>query len=82
MITLYYTVEKELQKIDGVEETTEWKDISLYKIEDNQPKLITTIQAENEYSTIDELNHFVEIIITEDDDFGLDVNETYLFEQL
>lgn len=82
MKTLYYTVEKELENTDGIEYANGYKNISLYKIEADQPKLITTIQAENEYNTLDELNHFVKTTITEEDDFGLNINETYLFKKL
>jgi hypothetical protein len=82
MKTLYYTVEIELEDCEGTEKTTGFKDINLYKIEDNKPLLITSIQAENQYATIDELNHFIMFTITEEDNFGLDLETTYLFDQL
>jgi len=43
MITLYYSVEKELQQIDhnsDLEETTGWKNISLYDINSQTLSLI------------------------------------------
>ncbi len=83
MKTLYYTVDKELNNIDGTEETTGYKDIRLYDIIDNKPVLITEISAENEYSTIDELNHFVEVTIMEEDfETHLNKEDTFVFELL
>ena len=45
MKTLYYTVEKELQDIDGIEETTGYKDIRVYDIVNNKPKLVVEINV-------------------------------------
>jgi hypothetical protein len=83
MRTLYFTVEKELRDIDGIEKTTGYKTIKVYDIVENKPKLIVEIEAENEYSTIDELEHFVENLLQEDDfETHLDKDMTFLFEQL
>ena len=83
MKKLFYVVEKELEDIDGVQETTGYKDIRLYDIVDNVPKLVDTISAENEYSTLDELKCFVEETIqAEDYETHLDKTEEYVFEQL
>lgn len=83
MKTLYYTVEKELQDIDGIEETTGYKTILLYDIVDNKPKLIAEISAENEYSTQDEINFFLENTLQEDDfETHLNKEDTFLTEQL
>ena len=83
MKTLYFTVEKQLQDIDGIEETTGHKTIAVYDIVDNKPKLVVEIEAENECSTIDELEHFVEYLLQEEDfETHLDKNMTFLFEQL
>lgn len=83
MKTLYFTVEKELQNIDGIEETTGYKTIAVYDIVENKPKLVIEIEAENEYSTTDELAHFVENLLQEEDfETHLDKNMTFLFEQL
>jgi hypothetical protein len=81
MKTLYYTVTKQLNDIDGVEETNGFKDIRIYDIIDNKPLLITEIEAENEYSSLDEINHFVEITMMEEDfETHLDKEETYTFQ--
>lgn len=83
MKTLYFTVEKELQNIDGIEETTGYKTITVYDIVENKPKIVVEIQAENEYSTVDELEHFVENLLQEEDfETHLDKGMTFLFEQL
>jgi len=83
MKTLYFTVEKELQDIDGIEETTGYKIITVYDIVENKPKLVVEIEAENEYSTTDELEHFVENLLQEEDfETHLDKEMTFLFEQL
>lgn len=83
MKTLYYTVEKELQNVGEVEETTGYKDIRLYDIVDNKPILITEISAENGYDTIDELNYFVEeTMMDEEFETHLDKDLTYIFEPL
>lgn len=45
---LYYTVEKELQDIDGIEETTGNKKVLVYEIVDNKPKELLEIDLFNE----------------------------------
>jgi len=40
---LYYTIEKELQSNGECEETTGFKSISLYSIENNTPEIIAQI---------------------------------------
>lgn len=83
MKTLYYTVTKQLNDYDRVQETNGFKDIILYDIVDNKPKLVVEIEAENEYSDLDELNHFIEFTIQEEDfETHLDKEESYLFELL
>lgn len=83
MKTLYYTVEKELRDVDGFQETTGYKDIRIYDIVDNKPLLITEISAENEYSTLEELEYFVEFTLQEDDfETHLDKELTFTFEML
>lgn len=83
MKTLYYVVEKELQDIDGVEETTGYKDIRIYDIVDGVPKLVDTISADNEYSTLDELKCFFEETIQEEDyETYLDKTEKFEFVEL
>lgn len=83
MKTLYYTVTKQLNDLIGFEETNGYKDISIYDIVNNKPVLVAEIEAENEYSTIDELNHFVEYTLQEVDFIThLEKDKTYTFEQL
>ncbi len=83
MKTLYYVVEKELENIGGVEETTGYKDVRVYDIGKGMPKLVIDINIENSDSTLDELKTYVEETI-QDEDFEteLDKNETYTFVQL
>ena len=83
MKTLYFTVEKELRDVDGIEETTGHKTITVYDIVENKPKLVVEIEAGNEYSTADELEHFAENLLQEEDfETHLDKEMTFLFEQL
>jgi hypothetical protein len=65
MITLYYTVEKELQQIDhnsDLEETTGWKDISLYDIDSQTLSLIVLqdFHVENTENTEEILTEWLE----------------------
>jgi len=39
MSKLYYTVEKQTQNIDTIEECTGWKNIMVYEIANDRPKL-------------------------------------------
>lgn len=83
MKTLYYTVEKELRDVGGVYETTGYKDIRIYDIVDNKPLLVTEISAENEYSTLEEIEYFVEFTLQEEDfETHLDKELTFTFEIL
>ena len=80
MKTLYYTVTKQLIDVDGFEETNGYKDIIIYDIIDNKPLIVAEIEAENEYNTLDELNHFVEYTLMEEDfETHLNKEETYNF---
>jgi len=81
MKTLYYTVEKELQDIDGIEETTGYKFVRLYDIVNNKPLLIAEITGDNENSNLDEINLFIEETMMEESfETYLDKKETYIFE--
>lgn len=65
MITLYYTVEKELQQIDhnsDLEETTGWKNISLYDINSQTLSLIVLqdFHVENTENTKEILTEWIE----------------------
>ena len=80
MKTLYYTVTKQLIDVDGFEETNGYKDIIIYDIVDNKPLIVAEIEAENEYNTLDELNHFIEYTLLEEDfETHLNKEETYNF---
>lgn len=83
MKTLYYTVEKELQSVDGFEETTGHKTIRVYDFVENKPILIFEIEADNENSSQSELDFFVEETLQEEDfETHLDKEETFTFELL
>ena len=83
MKTLYYTTEKQLQDIDGIEETTGIKDISLYDIVDNKPILVIEIQVTNDCNTLQELEYFVEETLMGDDfETHLNKEETFDFVSL
>ena len=83
MKKLYYVIEKELENIGGVEETTGYKDVRVYDFVDGVPKLVIDINIDNSDSTLDELKSYVEENFQdEDSELELDKNETYSFVQL
>jgi cupin superfamily acireductone dioxygenase involved in methionine salvage len=48
---IYYTIEKQTQTIDTIEECNGYKNIQVYRIKNNQPKIWFQIEARNdEYS--------------------------------
>lgn len=57
---LYYTVEKQLIDIDGIKETDGWKDITVYTIEDNIPKIMCKLTVLNENSTEEEIQTWLD----------------------
>ncbi len=66
--TFYYTVQKETESIgDGVEETTGYKNISVYDIVDNVPKKILDTDVENSVNSIEEIKDSLD-----EDEFGDD----------
>lgn len=70
MKTLYYTVEKDLEFIDGIGETTGYKTINVYEIKESKLLLIANIEDvsledESESVTLDYLVE--ESLILEDE---------------
>ena len=68
---IYYTTQKQLHTIDTIEETTGWKTIWAYTIENNIPKLWFEIEARNDNSTIDEIQTWLDNNGYEDDEFTM-----------
>ena len=60
MKTLYYTVEKQTTNLDGIEECTGWKTISVYEIVLDKPKLWFELDANNEDSSEDEIQEWLD----------------------
>lgn len=62
MTNLYYVVHKRLQDIDGIEETTGWKDITVYDIDTQsfQLVIICEFEAENTKSSEEEIATWLE----------------------
>lgn len=72
---LYYVVEKELtDNGDGTESTTGNKNITVYEIVNNEPKIFTTIDASIEDNSKDLIQEYL-------DDNGLG-EEIFVFKQL
>ncbi len=46
MMNLYYVVEKQLENIDGFEETTGWKTITVYDIDTQAIDLVVVTELE------------------------------------
>lgn len=69
--TLYYTVAKETQMVGDVEECTGWKDLTLYEIRDNQPKLLAEIAVDDgsPFSSEEEIQTWLDENGYEDEDF-------------
>ena len=57
---LYYTVEKQLIDIDGIEEATGWRDIVVYTIEDNIPKIMFEFDAPSGNPTEEEIQTWLD----------------------
>jgi len=57
---LYYTVEKQTQTIDTVEECTGWKNIQVYEIVLDRPKQWFDIEAKNDSSSENEIQTWLD----------------------
>lgn len=57
---LYYTVEKQLIDIDGIEEATGWRDIVVYTIEDSIPKIMFEFDAPSGNPTEEEIQTWLD----------------------
>ena len=56
---LYYTVEKELRDIDGVEETTGIKTITAYSVVDGEIKKQFDVECDNEDNSKDVIDDYL-----------------------
>lgn len=66
MIKLYYTVEKQLDDIDGIGTINGLRDIYLYKIENNIPKLLGEIPSYTDImSSEEEISDFIDEFVPE-----------------
>ena len=59
MRKLYYTVEKELQQVGDFEETTGFKTVTVYDIENNVPTKFFDLETSNEENTEDVINDYL-----------------------
>ena len=57
---IYYTVEKQTQTIDTVEECTGWKNIQVYEIANDRPKQWFEIEARNDESSEKEIQTWLD----------------------
>lgn len=60
MTVLYFTVNKHLRDVGDTQETTGWKTIRVYTIEDGILKLQGEIESENETSSITEIQTWLD----------------------
>lgn len=67
--TLYYVVEKQLKGIDDFEETTGWKTITCYTVEDNVPKIFFDIETHNNRLSESEIQEWLDNNGYEDTEF-------------
>lgn len=68
---LYVVIEKQLQDVGGIEETTGHKTITVYDIQKNELKEILEIKGFNEDSTLD-------LIGVHQEDGGFDIDKVEL----
>jgi hypothetical protein len=57
--TLYFVIDKELRDIDGIEETTGNKTITVYEVKNNKLQKHVDIEAANEDSSIEMINEML-----------------------
>ena len=57
---LYYTVSPQLQDAGDVKETNGWKDITVYEIIDNQPKIFCEIEALTEDNSVEMIQTYLD----------------------
>ena len=57
---LFYTVEKQTQTIDTIEECTGWKNIQVYEIANDQPKILFELEAGNDDSSEEEIQTWLD----------------------
>ena len=74
MTILFYTVEKQTQTIDTLEKCTGWKNIKVYEIANDQPKMCFELEARNSKSNENEIQTWFD-----NNGFG---NREYQFVQL
>ena len=59
MEKLYYSVSKETQMIDTIEECTGWKCITVYKITNNTLKVVCEFDVNNESNSEEEIKEWL-----------------------
>ena len=59
MRKLYYTVEKELQQVSDFEETTGFKTVTVYDIENNIPTKFFELEISNDENTKEAINEYL-----------------------
>ena len=59
MRKLYYTVEKELQQVGDFEETTGFKTVTVYDIENNIPTKFFELEISNDENTKEAINDYL-----------------------
>lgn len=59
MTNLYYTVEKETQTIDTIEECTGFKNVTVYEIANDKPKKWFDVDTTNNVSSISEIENWL-----------------------
>ena len=55
MKKIYYVVEKQLEDVDGFEETTGWKNVIGYHMENNEMVSVCDFDMKNSDTTVSEL---------------------------
>ena len=69
---IYYTIEKQTQTIDTIEECNGYKNIQVYRIKNNQPKIWFQIEARNDEYSENERN---EVVVFDKGGHTLDLDE-------
>lgn len=60
MTKLYYTIEKQTEPLEDTEVCTGWKNIQVYEIANDQPKLWFELEVENEESSLKSIQSWLD----------------------
>jgi len=72
---LYYVIEKKTETYQEFDECTGWKDVTVYRIEDNEIKKVVIIEIENQDNSIEAIIDYLVENDPNEDEFTEDLYE-------